>query len=65
MPIKYFSRGHYFVFCCPKSSTLFFVFPSSHYDMLKKDEKVLAVFNDFQDYLDEEAMWQLSKSLKP
>nr|XP_054770085.1 rap guanine nucleotide exchange factor 1-like [Lytechinus pictus] len=40
-------------------------FKQHHYDTLKKDEKVLLVFNDFSEYLDEEAMWQLSKVIKP
>ncbi|XP_071491453.1 rap guanine nucleotide exchange factor 1-like [Diadema antillarum] len=40
-------------------------FKQHHYDTLKKDERVLAVFNDFSEYLDEEAMWQLSKVIKP
>lgn len=35
------------------------------YDTLKKDDKILAFFNDFNDCLDEEAMWQLSKEIKP
>lgn len=40
-------------------------FKQTQYDNLKKDEKILAFFNDFNDCLDEEAMWQLSKEIKP
>ena len=37
----------------------------SHYDTLRKTPKVLSFFNDFNDFLDEESMWQLSKTIKP
>ncbi|XP_071821866.1 rap guanine nucleotide exchange factor 1-like isoform X3 [Apostichopus japonicus] len=40
-------------------------FKQTQYDTLKKDDKILAFFNDFNDCLDEEAMWQLSKEIKP
>ncbi|XP_038063807.1 rap guanine nucleotide exchange factor 1-like isoform X1 [Patiria miniata] len=40
-------------------------FKQHHYDNLRKSPKVLAFFNDFIDFLDEESMWQLSKTIKP
>ncbi|XP_077865882.1 rap guanine nucleotide exchange factor 1-like [Saccoglossus kowalevskii] len=36
-----------------------------HYSNLKENSKILAFFNDFHDFLDEEAMWQLSEKIKP
>ncbi|XP_014662463.1 PREDICTED: guanine nucleotide-releasing factor 2-like [Priapulus caudatus] len=32
---------------------------------IKKNERILAFFNGFSDYLDEETMWQISESIKP
>ncbi|XP_072016691.1 rap guanine nucleotide exchange factor 1-like isoform X1 [Amphiura filiformis] len=40
-------------------------FKQHHYDTLKKDQRVLAFFDDFNNFIDEEAMWQLSKEIKP
>ncbi|XP_033642954.1 rap guanine nucleotide exchange factor 1-like [Asterias rubens] len=40
-------------------------FKQHHYDTLRKTPKVLSFFNDFNDFLDEESMWQLSKTIKP
>ncbi|XP_033121959.1 rap guanine nucleotide exchange factor 1-like isoform X2 [Anneissia japonica] len=40
-------------------------FKQYQYDNLVKKENVLSFFNGFNDYLDEEAMWQLSKAIKP
>jgi hypothetical protein len=37
---------------------------SSNYQF-KKNEKILAFFNNFDDYLSEEALWQISESIKP
>lgn len=31
----------------------------------KKNERILAMFNEFDDVLSEEAMWQVSESIKP
>ncbi|XP_022085082.1 rap guanine nucleotide exchange factor 1-like isoform X2 [Acanthaster planci] len=40
-------------------------FKQHHYDNLRSSPKILAFFNDFIDFLDEESMWQLSKTIKP
>ena len=39
-------------------------FKNSHYPF-KKNEQVLSFFNDFDNYLSEEAIWQISESIKP
>ncbi|XP_058442934.1 guanine nucleotide-releasing factor 2 isoform X3 [Malaya genurostris] len=31
----------------------------------KKNEKIIGFFDNFEDYLDEDAMWQISESIKP
>ncbi|XP_071947280.1 rap guanine nucleotide exchange factor 1-like isoform X2 [Antedon mediterranea] len=40
-------------------------FKQYQYDNLGKKENLISFFNGFNDYLDEEAMWQLSKAIKP
>ncbi|XP_070581688.1 rap guanine nucleotide exchange factor 1-like isoform X2 [Ptychodera flava] len=40
-------------------------FKQYHYSELKKNDRVIAFFNDFNDFLHEEAMWQLSEKIKP
>lgn len=31
----------------------------------KKNERIIAYFGNFEDYLDEDAMWQISETIKP
>jgi Rap guanine nucleotide exchange factor 1 len=31
----------------------------------KKSERIIGFFNDFENYLDEDAMWQISENIKP
>ena len=40
-------------------------FKQSHYDQVNKNEKILSFFNSFQEYLDEEELWQISETIKP
>ena len=37
---------------------------SSNYEV-KKNEKIIAMFDNFTDYLGEEALWQISEDIKP
>ncbi|RWS27410.1 rap guanine nucleotide exchange factor 1-like protein [Leptotrombidium deliense] len=39
-------------------------FRNSHYPF-KKNETLMAYFNNFEDYINEEAIWQISESIKP
>ena len=32
---------------------------------MKKNEKLIAMFDNFTDYLGEEALWQISEDIKP
>lgn len=36
----------------------------SNYEV-RKNEKLVAMFDDFNDYLGEEALWQISQEIKP
>lgn len=42
---------------------LFIIFSRQY--KFKKNERIQAMFNDFDDVLSEEAMWQVSESIKP
>ncbi|KAJ8300665.1 hypothetical protein KUTeg_022184 [Tegillarca granosa] len=39
-------------------------FKNCHYE-IKKQDKILAVFNKFDDHLTEESLWQISEKIKP
>jgi len=32
---------------------------------MKKNERILSVFNNFEDCLSEESLWQISEKIKP
>lgn len=40
------------------------LFHSSAYPF-KKNERIIAFFDNFENYLDEDAMWQISENIKP
>lgn len=33
--------------------------------MFKKNDKIIGFFDNFDDYFDEDAMWQISEKIKP
>lgn len=43
---------------------IYFIFTCSTYTF-KKNEKIIAFFQNFDDFIEEDAMWQLSESIKP
>ena len=43
---------------------MFLSFVCSHYPF-KRNEQIIGFFNNFENYLSEEAMWQISESIKP
>lgn len=36
----------------------------SHYPLLKRNEEIISFFDNFEDYLHEESLWQISESIK-
>ena len=40
-------------------------FKQLHYDHVVKNERILSFFNSFQEFRDEEQLWQISESIKP
>lgn len=43
----------------------FYVFIDYSQYTFKKNERIIAMFNGFDDVLNEEAMWQISEAIKP
>lgn len=41
-----------------------FIFYCSNYQ-IKRNEKLINCFNNFDDYLSEESLWQISEKIKP
>lgn len=47
-----------------KSLKYDFIFHCSNYQ-IKRNEKLINCFNNFDDYLSEESLWQISEKIKP
>lgn len=52
MPDKFYNFNHVIIVLCSTYS-------------FKKHERIITFFNNFSDFLCEEAMWQISESIKP
>lgn len=49
--------------CLCAAHFFFFLFGRSY--PFKKNERIIGFFDNFEYYLDEDAMWQISETIKP
>lgn len=52
------------IYCIGFVINIFLCICSSAYPF-KKSERIISFFDNFENYLDEDAMWQISENIKP